>query len=108
MASVYLQVTLENEADREVLSRAVRAYEDELVRDGHRMESYWAYLTAAFDTDGDGGLDATEDAAATRYVATLAERPAELLEAFDLDESGTLDDAERAWGERVVGLWMGE
>lgn len=67
----------------------------------------WRALTEQFDADGDGSLDAAEDAAASALVDTIRERPDLLLQIADADGDGALDASEDAEVERLIGVWRG-
>ena len=60
------------------------------------------------DADGDGSLDAVEDAAAGALVERIFDQRELLLEVADADGSGALEDAERRFVERLVRTWRGE
>ncbi|QDU66433.1 hypothetical protein [Engelhardtia mirabilis] len=104
MAEVFCHVVAR---DAEAFGRLREALVD-AVRGAGNEHRVWQALVDQFDADGDGSLDAEEDAAASLLVDGIWDQPELLLRVADSDDSGDLDEAERAEVQRWIGVWHGQ
>ena len=102
MASVFLQLVLEDEAGR---GQLVEAMDEHLAGDPEDrvLEGWWDYLRTAYDTDGDLSLNAEEDALATAFLDGLWDARETYLTTLDTDGDGTLGASELA---RIRTAWQ--
>lgn len=109
MAEVFCHVVTADaaalEALRDAAAQAVRASSAVAAGGEHVI---WQAIVDQFDGDGDGSLDALEDAAATALVDGIWDQADLLLRIADSDGSGALEAAERGEVERLIGVWRGQ
>ena len=105
MGDVWLFALFESEEDLAVTSALV---DEHIVRANDKaipLLKHWRSMVGAFDEDGDGWLDPTEEGRAGTWLEEVRENETVLLDVFDADGNGVLDSEERETALRLIDSW---